>query len=805
MVSKTHAKRRRDIKTKLMAAVAMLLVSSIMMVSTTYAWFTLSTAPEVTGISTSVGANGNLEMALLPTDGLEQGIGAEYGITSGTSDSMSAQAKNLANVTWGNLVDLSEGYGLDQISLYPSALNVAASDEFGNPTSIADIFLKTPSYGADGRVSDLVANTLTSTFVGNEFPQNNLSGVRAVGAASGMTDRQITYRSARSTASNLMVKATSGAENSLKANGSDIANIVVKYAMDSSATFGDEDVNKLLNICYALVGEDGTGGVYKNIEDAYKNYIIGMVASGANTASDTLVNALVEVLEGKDLAGVIDYLTEGLEGYSMKDNEIFNALTDKVDELNESKEKVVDAMEGLEDLLGKGTISWNDISEQMNKIVNTDAMKINGKTAQQIKDNIGGFATEAMSGNVTATIESGAGVYADIADHCGDYDAKVYISVELQGSPIEVPATMKTVSSLPKSYLAAVGDAVAGAGAPQSESDGAQVMPLSEFYGYIIDLAFRTNALTSNLCLQTEPIDRIYDDNYNPETKGGGSSMSFTSASADFTTAQMVKLMGALRVVFFNPTASTDNVLATAKLDMREGRYDVEGETVTADLYLYEKTDGGSVTTYVEATEGATHVADSTVEGGYRLPVGDEVATHVAVVIPQPAGEAFTIPTDTEFASITALQQGVAKAVSVLVYLDGNNITNADVAANTLESMTGTLNLQFASSANLMPMEYGQLIVDESERSEFNVKVNKPEGINFTGNTTANKGENYVFSIELPEGCDDWDDFAGKYKVTMKIGEETETDITEMSAEGEWEIPANNINGDITITVTAKN
>ena len=62
-------KRRRDIKSKLIAAICMLLVSSIMMVSTTYAWFTLSTAPEVTGINTSVGANGNLEMALLPMSG----------------------------------------------------------------------------------------------------------------------------------------------------------------------------------------------------------------------------------------------------------------------------------------------------------------------------------------------------------------------------------------------------------------------------------------------------------------------------------------------------------------------------------------------------------------------------------------------------------------------------------------------------------------------------------------------------------------------------------------------------------------
>ncbi|MBQ8230766.1 MAG: hypothetical protein IJZ34_02365, partial [Lachnospiraceae bacterium] len=62
-MNKKTLKRQQDLKTKLMAAISMLLVSSLMMVTSTYAWFTLSTAPEVTGITTAVGANGNLEMA----------------------------------------------------------------------------------------------------------------------------------------------------------------------------------------------------------------------------------------------------------------------------------------------------------------------------------------------------------------------------------------------------------------------------------------------------------------------------------------------------------------------------------------------------------------------------------------------------------------------------------------------------------------------------------------------------------------------------------------------------------------------
>jgi len=162
MVTKTQARRKQDIKSKLMAAIAMLLVSSIMMVSSTYAWFTLSTAPEVTGISTAVGANGNLEMALLPTTGEVDDIKSEVG------DSGKPMVQK--NITWGNLVDLSENatYGLDQIKLYPSELNITAGSG-ETAATIAETMLKTPAYGADGRISSLKADTVTSTYKGSEY------------------------------------------------------------------------------------------------------------------------------------------------------------------------------------------------------------------------------------------------------------------------------------------------------------------------------------------------------------------------------------------------------------------------------------------------------------------------------------------------------------------------------------------------------------------------------------------------------------------------------------------------------------
>jgi hypothetical protein len=46
-------------------AVALLLAMSLVMVTTvSFAWLVLSKAPEVTGVSTTIAANGNLEIAL---------------------------------------------------------------------------------------------------------------------------------------------------------------------------------------------------------------------------------------------------------------------------------------------------------------------------------------------------------------------------------------------------------------------------------------------------------------------------------------------------------------------------------------------------------------------------------------------------------------------------------------------------------------------------------------------------------------------------------------------------------------------
>lgn len=52
--------------------------------------------------------------------------------------------------------------------------------------------------------------------------------------------------------------------------------------------------------------------------------------------------------------------------------------------------------------------------------------------------------------------------------------------------------------------------------------------------------------------------------------------------------------------------------------------------------------------------------------------------------------------------------QNTPTAISAIVYLDGDHVDNADVA-NAAQSMSGTLNLQFSSTATLTPMDYTPL------------------------------------------------------------------------------------------------
>lgn len=735
------------IKGKLISAVAMLLVAIIMVVSSTYAWFTLSTAPEVTGISTAVGANGALEMLLLTQDATGNWV-----YNDGLVDGKTVTEKN---TYWGNLVDVSTGYGLDNIVLYPSQLATSADG-----TIIDARIVEFPIYGADGRVSKLSDGAVTGIFEESAFYPGNGYGVRAVGSSSGMTERQLAYRNYLSAAGTNMAQARKDAATALETNGNAIADIAIRKgtAEDKKGSYNQQDVRNLLNLTDALTG------VVVKMEDSYKQFIIAYAASAALVTPDGANDATKTAYESFYATVETWFKTEGNTIYNFADEfstdtgvavpELPSEVSEGIEKLKQTGLDINSADTGLKTLHGtykdsasgsddlkNATVTWEELSPNLSSLVNIDKVAVCGWAVPDILANKDAFAADVMgqmgSTGIVLTMKTGGGVLADIADQCGNYEARITISeitygVTLKNVPARMEATtVKADTGCVDTYLGDIKTAVSLAGSP--DNDGAEKMPISEFYGYIVDLAFRTNAAESNLLLQTAPKDRIYSNNAENElTWGKGSTMTFKATAADFTDQDVKDLMQHINIVFFTPgkTANEGNtVLAYAKLDVANAKVSA-ADGVTADIYLYEKVDAFEYT--VDYTDAATTDTTITLYKVVTPAVADdpdttedETAAEVVTyyedyehtkVYTVPEGATLTGEKAVEVerwlkeddAVIKKLTQNTEENVSVLVYLDGSTITNADVAATVATSMTGSMNLQFASSATLDPMDYAE-------------------------------------------------------------------------------------------------
>lgn len=648
-----------SIRAKLISAVAMLLVAVTMVVSSTYAWFTLSTAPEVSGITTAIGANGALEIRL-----------------NTTSDGNTVATDANDNHTPGNIVDLSyTTYGLDKISLLPSQL------VYESEGKIHAQFVQFPTYGANGKPGELVKNATAGVFNGTSFfDANGATGVRAVGVSSGLTDRQYAYRNAKYAATTASNQATSKVATSLNTNGAVLGNIVIKKATQDDATYTQAEVVALGTII------DDLQAAIALIETAYEEMIVAMAASGTvvNGAElpDVVYSTIRSQLEGGTLTlaqiATDDGISITVDTTTYTVSLAGTTLLAGIEALQTTISNVTAADTAQQSVLTEGpgatddvNYTWAQISPILNKLMVVDNTKLNGTAVSgATKEDL---ANSVINGGINITLENGAGAYVEIADHCGNYSATVTMTnVEVPGVMTfeSLTANMATNSTQDPKFLAGALANVTAAGAPSGDTTE-QAAPMTEFYGFIIDLAFKTNAANSNLLLQTEAVDRIYEDNSaDAATQGKGSYMTYKATTTELTTDQVKALMNCIRIVFFD--TDTLEVIGEAGLDTANATISADG--VTAKMYMYEVT-----TTTTDEGESAVTTTTKTL-----------------------------IKTQ-ENAIIDALAQNVESKISVLVYLDGTSINNSMVAATDVNSVTGTMNLQFSSSAELKPMEYGDL------------------------------------------------------------------------------------------------
>ena len=603
------------------------------------------------------------------------------------------------NVTWGNLVDVSDNatYGMNNLVLYPAKLNVADGKIDTNP-------LATPVYGADGRVSEVRANTLTGAYdyIKGQFAEQmtignasytNAKGVRAIGVSSSMTARELAHRNAMSAAISNGSGANVDAGKSLNNNGAAIANIAVKHALatEENETYTQAEIAPL------KVAVTDLQNIAGRIETALKNYLLANSIAGSD-AENTYVDLVTNIGNAATL--------EAAEAVTNAKVPTDPAYTNAKGKLASMKTAINSASAILS--LSGDAISWEQLSTPLNALVNTSKITVMGMTLEQVNANKEGLISAVMGNNYTAelVLASGSGVYADIADFTGNYSAAFSMNVSygsLQNIPVN--AEMYAQTNENPTYLDGVKAITATFSSGDSNASTAQ--PITTFYGYIIDLAFRTNAAGSYLQLQADAIDRIYsEDGNNPDTMGGGANMTFKTDSSTFGQAGVKALMENIRVIFFD-TKSSD-IIAYAKLDSSSASN--SDTSITMPLML----------TNSDFTEA---VADDT-----------------------------TTINRNESVEIMALSQNTAHALSVMVYLDGTSMGNEDVAADAANSMYGSMNLQFSSSANLQPMDYADLKTEGSSTTVSYTALNNVTAPSGYGVRAYTDGSKIGFALTAPTG-----------------------------------------------------
>lgn len=692
-------KRRYNIRNKLFAAIAMLLVSSIMMVSTTYAWFTLSTAPEIQGITTTVGANGNLEIALSPEDGDSDKI------TSNMGDANLGWVQR--NLTWGNLINLSdESYGLAGIELLPARLNLSAAGT--NP-------LKTPVYGADGRVDKLEANSAIGKL---QIQGENTSyvvdaayrGVRAIGTSSSMTKYQITFNNYLASMGQNASAARNLAEISLDNNGSKLAEMAMAHASAGDSDDGDYSGYKT-NMADVIANLKAAN---VELKEAIRDAFIATAASAeSNAANYAAVMAKVDAEPSATLEELMKAANLMTDAGEVNGTDPVSTAYKQWAAIEEDLDAAQTAYNGL-----GNTVTWANATGVLNYLMNTTGIKLNGYSLSEFKMQAKRYVTEPKStdtypnatydatdfagaqaqyeaaqrfmspftsGGTQMQLGAGSGVYANIAAMVGNLTANVNVNVKYEDINLpNVPIAIKTTTAVPadSGLMGAARSALALKGA-FVETGATSTGVLNETYGYIVDFMFRTNASNSNLLLQTKAAQRVYADGRSEATLGGGSTMTFRTGNIDGNAVE--GLMECIRVVFLD--TESGRVLGIAALDMDNATVadatpavaDDDIVDITAELYLHQYTENA----VTGALELGTKLTDSA-------------------------------------ASLCALPANTAKAVSAMVYLDGDEVDNADVA-NAATSTTGTLNLQFASSEPLVPMENEALKNMAAETTETTV------------------------------------------------------------------------------------
>jgi len=653
-MNKTN-KRQLNIKNKLIAAIAMLLVSSIMMVSSTYAWFTLSTAPEVQGITTTVGANGNLEIALAHPTGNNNLIGSDVGDAS-----LGWLARNL---TWGNLLNLEDaGYSLNELTLLPSRLNIIAGDEVSDTLHGSPLMI--PVYGADGRISALDGNKMyygAKDPEGNGFlvdpevvyttaagqtltiPQYKGYGVRALGTASTQSETALNFQIALNAVNTYRAQAFNKASSAISSEyGAALADMAVTHA---GANGNDQnDYKKFVPKMQGMINELVAASDY--VEKALINALVA--GSNANvpygdpgkTIGDAEVPGVGKTVreylkDGESIGMTVIWtnIPDGVKALFPALDEAYNTWKTTDTQVDSTKTKI-DALAEMTNVL------WTDVSPAISGLMNLNYVTLNGMKLDQLSK------AELLQnvGNLNLELNDGSGVLANFGKLTGNLSTTVTLTDDAvyEGEALGgVKINMITKSAPAEGPLLTQVRTTINTAGPATVAGENPTTALDVIYGYVLDFVFRTNAANSNLLLQTEGAQRIYSDGTNTATMGLGSTMTFSSSYANLES--LINMMSGIRVVFTNTVGDSTEVYGIAKVVFDALELPVVFNDVTLGSEAVVDATAGTTTYKVAYNEGvasADKVYLTTSEVGGNVSLILTTGNHQYVFVEEVENEA---------------------------------------------------------------------------------------------------------------------------------------------------------------------
>lgn len=725
---KAYKRMLPDLRERVIAVALLLAMSASMLGSASFAWMTLSRAPEISNVSTTIAANGNLEIALVTGNGNSAPNESMVGDSSATEGRTIAES----NITWGNMINLSDpSYGLDHLVLRPATLNTAELKT--NP-------LWGAAYSVDGRIEQMDSSFGYTSWqydpdVGDRFAVTEDYGVRAISSmvADGSA-AEVQLSNMKTAVKNKNI----GAANTYKV----IANN--KDYMQSLATMMGLFMTARMNPDEpSLNNPDVAVSDIKNLAGMYESFLEAMEQEAEAIAA--LANYAQHILsQGNDYAPITAESILDPNGVTTAQLKNIKTTVTNLAQFRTDYKTISTDWQKLQSIVESGTsLKWSDsgISGIVNNLVDVGKCTV-GKDNTPINSIGASNATQFLSGTQEARITNG--ILYRFEERTGGYlEVKnLSISATVKRMGITVPASVKAnvQTTAPRDYNLFTRDFDATCNAVEEGSVLATDMVAQDTYGLAIDFWVRTNAqdsylkLEGNVLSESEMIPAMGMDIDGNEVALYTITRTHTDEEGNSESITYDVYQGSNGWLF-----ATDHSAVTLEDGETPKEKLVENITILGyegvnrvwddDLLSTDVTTQGSGSCYVYYANTPEDQARSLKllekfnvafvnDAGVKLASAKmDVASHYAengrVVVPMKLDPSDSIELGHDLQGnqeygIMKLEQNTPTWITAIVYLDGTDLTNKDVLS--AADIQGQMNIQFGTSTSMVPIENEELV-----------------------------------------------------------------------------------------------